>query len=437
MKINNFEKNLKKILIISNNSLSQTKNNGKTLLSFFSSYPESLLRQIYIENSFPDFDSNISFYRITDKDNINCLFNKQSNCGSVINEKLIKNKEKDNEENNKKRIKKSDTTLLIREYIWNRKKWLNQDLDKWLNDFQPEIIFFYAGDSLFMYNLVDYIIKKHNCNLATYISDDYILYRHTFSLTKQIRRLLVLYKMKNCIKHTDFFFTISPEMKDIYKKKFDKDSYNIMNAPVKKNFNKFIPSRRGVLKLLYCGGLEYGRSKTLIELAEAIQRYNALDYTNKAYLIIHSLDEIKDDIKNRLNIPNCSAFLGGITSNEVKTKIEDADILVHVESFDKKNIVNTKLSISTKIADYLCSNKPILAIGPENISSMKFLSDAAYCITQRKEMEMYLFELLADINMQCELVRKAEKKYEYMIEHYSSNKVISIILNDKNEVSCK
>ena len=56
-------------------------------------------------------------------------------------------------------------------------------------------------------------------------------------------------------------------------------------------------------------------------------------------------------------------------------KNNEADILLHVESFNEKMKKYTRLSISTKIPEYLASKRLIIAIGPVDIASIEYLKD--------------------------------------------------------------
>ena len=49
--------------------------------------------------------------------------------------------------------------------------------------------------------------------------------------------------------------------------------------------------------------------------------------------------------------------------------------MVHVEAFDKKNRKITRLSLSTKISEYVASGAKVLAIGPAEVGSMRCLAD--------------------------------------------------------------
>ena len=48
---------------------------------------------------------------------------------------------------------------------------------------------------------------------------------------------------------------------------------------------------------------------------------------------------------------------------------------MHVEAFDKKNRKITRLSMSTKISEYVASGAQVLAIGPSDVASMRCLAD--------------------------------------------------------------
>ena len=52
-----------------------------------------------------------------------------------------------------------------------------------------------------------------------------------------------------------------------------------------------------------------------------------------------------------------------------------ADSLLHVEAFDEKSKKSTRLSVSTKIFEYLYAGKIILGYGPSDVASMEYLRD--------------------------------------------------------------
>ena len=67
--------------------------------------------------------------------------------------------------------------------------------------------------------------------------------------------------------------------------------------------------------------------------------------------------------------------MGSVSSDEIIIEMKKYDLLVHIESFEKKYTNKTKLSISTKIPEYLATGRPILAVGPRDISSIKYIKE--------------------------------------------------------------
>ena len=57
-----------KVLIISHNPISTVNNNGKTMLTLFSSFEQEELCQLYVAPALPDVKKCNSYFRITDKD---------------------------------------------------------------------------------------------------------------------------------------------------------------------------------------------------------------------------------------------------------------------------------------------------------------------------------------------------------------------------------
>ena len=73
-----------------------------------------------------------------------------------------------------------------------------------------------------------------------------------------------------------------------------------------------------------------------------------------------------------MNIENCSTLHPPVSYSEVRELQNKADILVHAEAFDLKEKLATHQSFSTKIVDYLSSNRCILAIGDKSCASIDY-----------------------------------------------------------------
>jgi glycosyltransferase involved in cell wall biosynthesis len=381
----------KRVLVLSNNVLSTQNNNGKTLLSFFKNLPKENLFQLYFSSEPPDLSLACKYYRISDNDVINSQFfarkKKHRNCERAEENGNTEKKTSDFWRNALKLAKASDFVRIVRELLWKAATIDYKSLEAWVNSVNPDVIFFCAGDSAFAYDIYEKVCKlKPAAKKVVYVTDDYIMPRRKISPFWWIRRNTIYKKMRLCVGRSDVFLTISKEMKLEYKKKFGKDSINIFNMTTNLKSKSFEKTERDDLILTYAGGLHFNRWKTLRGLGIAIKKFNDLN-GRCVILKIYSHQNLNNKIVSSLNVDGATKFCGSLSSNEVKFELNDADILVHVESFSVESMESTRFSISTKIAEYLSVEKCILAIGPANIASMSFLRDSAFCINEINDMD--------------------------------------------------
>lgn len=408
--------NKQRILIISNNSFNENTNNGKTLLSFFSVYENDQIAQLFFKNEVPSFIKFKNYYKITDKDMLTFKFGKKLESDDTI---LQKSKFK------QKKI--SDTRRILREIIWFFGPWRNPKLNKWLKNFKPDIIFFVAGDSLFAYRIAFYIQRKFNAKLVTYITDDYILPRTKDTILGSVRRQVIKYNMQKAIKKSKKYFVISEAMRTCYQVIFGKNGIILNNAQnffEKKNDSLF---SKNEISLVYAGGLHYKRFKTLIDIKKAIETYN-IKAKKIARLYIYTNPEIDKNIIEELK-GKYSSFCGLVKEKELIKVLNSCDIPVFVESFDSDSIEATRLSLSTKISEYLSLKKPILAVGPKSVSSMITLKDVAYCINQTEELNKEITYLLEDEELQKKLSIMASELYS---REYNSENIVDRFKEEMN-----
>ncbi len=368
-----------RLLIISNNVLSMTRSNGKTIMSYFDCLPKSMVRQLYFSTELPSI-SGYDYFQITDKDIIKGFFYSAKR-GRRITEVKEDNYKLYQQTPNK--IKKP-IIRLMRELLWLH-RWKSAHLIDWLDDYQPTDIFFVGGDSLFAFSICHFIVNKYKARLLLYLTDDYILHRQNESFVSRIRRILIKNKLNECLKETDTFFTISQPMRKKYFEIFGKDSSIVVNMsePLKKELPR---TDNAEIELIYAGSLYYGRVDVLHEIALAIQTYNSKKPQKIAKLRIYTNIAPSAEEKEKICIANASEYGGRLTREELINALNMADILVFVESFDSNQIENTRLSLSTKVSEYMSVGKPILAIGPEEIGSMMYLKDFALCINDINDL---------------------------------------------------
>ena len=81
--------------------------------------------------------------------------------------------------------------------------------------------------------------------------------------------------------------------------------------------------------------------------------------------------------------------MGAVSPQEVKEIQQEADVVIHAESFKLRNRLKTRLSFSTKLVDYFQNGNCILAVGYDKANSIDYLkkNDAAIIVTDLEKLQ--------------------------------------------------
>lgn len=177
--------------------------------------------------------------------------------------------------------------------------------------------------------------------------------------------------------------------------------------------------------MVYTGKLIIGRWKSLAAIAEAFAEINK-DST-KITLDIYTTDSLSDEQALALNRNGCSVK-GALTLEEVKAVQKEADVLVFVESLEKKYRRRARLSFSTQITDYLKSGKCIFAIGDRDVAPMDYFVryDSPITAISYEEIVQKIKILAQSPNLILEYSRKA---HDCGLEHHERNMMNRTLIN--------
>ncbi|MCX6624335.1 MAG: hypothetical protein NTY38_25390, partial [Acidobacteria bacterium] len=123
---------------------------------------------------------------------------------------------------------------------------------------------------------------------------------------------------------------------------------------------------------------------------------NALQ--QRAILRVYTTERVDNTMVERLTIHEALEFRGGLDAAGVRQVIEESDILVHVESMNRVSRKLTRLSLSTKIPQYLASGRCILAVGPAEVASIRYIQDheAGMVVTDLETLRGNFETLISD-----------------------------------------
>lgn len=364
---------LPRVLFVSVNPFSQTSNNGKTFASFFEGYGTDALAQLYFHRELPSSPVCDKYFRITDEDLVRDLVRPWRVMGERVTARSSSTTPIPQRTHSA--LKASRIARLLRQCLWTQVRFENPALLEWLDEFDPEVIFFCGGDAAALYPKVTSLADRFGARLAFYITDDYVLPLRTPNLAAHLQRWWTRRVFAQLTRRADLVLTIGPSMSSTYERVFGLESVPIMNMvsvpPTQPEPRRCLTDGQP-LTLLYAGSLHSNRWMVLGRVADSIERLAARGV--EARLRVVGPEPTAKQLHAVHRPPNVEHG-GLLTPDELGCAVAAADTLVHVEADDTASMAVTALSVSTKIPEYLASGRSLMAIGPRGLASIDYLYD--------------------------------------------------------------
>jgi glycosyltransferase involved in cell wall biosynthesis len=249
------------------------------------------------------------------------------------------------------------------------------DLREWLAEFRPDIVYSLLGSVRIM-RLARRVSEICSKPLIPHFMDDWPATLYANGEILGYARRAVESSLRSVLDRSPQGFCISRAMVREYEQRYGLRFDDFANCVEDVDFASPTvsgPSRSPAFSLVmvYVGGLHLGRADQLKEIAVAAEslRPTGLDIRLAIYA---PGEDLRRDAELFAGI-TAVRLMHPLPKEEVAGVLRDADILVHVESFDKNVQRYTQLSLSTKIPQYMAAGRPILGYGPANLASMEHL----------------------------------------------------------------
>jgi hypothetical protein len=424
-----------KVLVISAEVWRNDKNGGNVLSNIFGDTGYEFA-QIYCNPGNPSNHLCKRYYQMTDSMMINAIFHK-SKPGKLLNYQEFPCDENEVVEEKAEQENRSfydffrshrlEVFYIIRSIIWKLAKWDTQELREFIESYNPDIIFApcYASHEMLA---IDRMAKQlAKVPMISYISDDnYGLRQFRISPLYWINRFVLRRNMRKTFKMYDLVYTMTDEQKQEYEKalhckmKILRKSGDFKTVPEKKIVNKPI-------RMIYAGGIYVGRWKTLAKIAEAIREINKDGI--KVVLDIYTGNTLTERQKVLLNDGiNCRVHKS-ISLNELKKEYAESDIALHVESFELKYKLLSRISFSTKIIDCLSSGCATMAICWNQHSGYIYLKkhDIAICVDAVDKISNIIKNLIRNPE---QIIDYADKAREFGLKHHQQEYIKKEFMTD-------
>jgi glycosyltransferase involved in cell wall biosynthesis len=414
----------KKVIVISNNCFSSTFNNGKTLEAIFNKVPKENISQIFFSNfGKPDFSYCDKYYCILDRDVINSIKSRKNSCGGILKNSKVEVSDSTMERSKVGAFLSNRKSLqwIIRDIIWKTGKWKTEKFQGWCIEQKADYIFFVGGPNGFAHEVALYVKNLLKIPLVTFFTDDYLIYPKTRNIFDAIQKYRIERFYSKTIDQSSLCFCISQLMSEEYSLKYERNFRVIMNSV---SIGCYLPnhSQKDKFVLNYFGSIHTNRWKMLVRLGNALKNIKDL----KVQLQVYCINSPEESILKAFNQAKI-LYAGGVSGDELTNEISKSDILLHVESDDEYSKSITRLSVSTKIPEYLAAGKPILGFGPSEVASMRLLSENNIgMVIDSKEEESQMIKKLNSL-FHNEVFRNQLAKcgHEYVKKNYDNDVVTS------------
>lgn len=416
-----------KVLVISRNAWDDTNSIGNTLTNFFGEIEDLEFANIYFRSAKPNNNICNKYYRITEKDVLKNWITPQK-IGKYFEwdkKRVQENSNTSSSERNAIRmIHKYNLKFAYKlsNFLWRSEKWINKNLDDFINNFSPDIIVSFVKAAPQYFLTIKYLREKYNIPLFCWIADD------EYSNFKNNNQLMEIDALTYILKEAAIVKGCSEQICSYYNSIFHCNA-----TPLYKGCDLSMPVKDYVnnpIKIVYAGNLLYGRKEILNRIIMCLDKYNQKDI--QVCLDIYSNTPVSTDERMYYEGQKSVTFHGKKDYEIIIKRLSAADIVLHVESFNEVEIRKTKYSFSTKIIDCLQSGSVLLAIGPRGISSVDYIKKipGAFVIDNLSNIDLQLKEFFDERAL---LLTRAKDIREFAMENHDINKnrkyIKNILLN--------
>jgi hypothetical protein len=242
-----------------------------------------------------------------------------------------------------------------------------------IEDFAPQVIYSALGSNLVMKMVLD-LAERLDLPVVPHFMDDWPSTLYQASIFRSILRRTMYGQITAILTRSPKRLVIGDAMAEEYVARYAGEFVPFMNAVEPELFGAgaLPPPARSSTRLVYVGGLHLKRWLSLREIGLSLRALREEGY--QAEVSVYSPPRFAHEGK-KLDYPPFVYYKGSLLPAQIPALLRDADILLHVESFDRHSRTYARYSVSTKIPEYMAAARPILAYGPEELASIRYIRD--------------------------------------------------------------
>lgn len=392
-----------RVLVVSNQCISESTSNGRTLGQLLKGWPKDRLAQFCLSAADADTSVCTNFFAVSDIDAINAFI------PSPLRRRQHKPAGSKSRNTPTKTTKRRRTALTscLRNIVWNSRRWQSPEFRQWLDSVNPQIVVMQNGDSAFMADLARHISKRYNARLVIFNTEGYCFFDHNYlrrhwsdALAFPIFRRSYRRSFMKMFRQADLSVYLNKRLDDDYQRLMPHSSAVIHNS----SDMTFNPSDRlnDPPTFVYLGNLGIRRTEALAEFADVLH-----DMCPDCHVDVYGkLPDAYDGIFERTE---GIIYHGSVSYADVRRIIAGSDFLIHVEKDDPQLNRELRYAFSTKIADSICSGRNFIVYAPAMLACSQYIAEsgAAWLATNRDELRSVLKKAMADAGLRRQVIERA------------------------------
>lgn len=399
-----------------------------TWAKLLKNYDPKDIANISFRDEYPDSGVCCNYFVISERKIIKSVFDKHTRtgyrlnskeyiqdniCNTAFHNKLYKNKEK-----------MVFVKRMVREIIWKFAKWKSNELNEFVDSFNPDIVLYFMDGYIYFNKICRYITKRTGAKSIGFFVDDHFTYKQSKKISFKIFRFFQRKSLHSLALDTDAFWAITEMTKEEADKEFGINC-TVVTKPISEEVKYKKYETRLPIKILYTGNLGIGRHRSLAKLCEALKSINKESI--KFYIDVYTNTHISEKLSGELKYDYLHIHTA-VEQKYVSDLQKNADILLFLEDVDGADALTARLSFSTKIVDYLSASKCIFAIGNMETAPMQYFkkNNAALLAQSVNDIEQKLKTLLEEPSI---IENMSYNAYLCGQKNHMEDKVLGIVDN--------
>lgn len=425
------KKEYPKVLVIDPTPFNRNRNNGIVKSNLFEGWPKERLAQVDYSNMQPGFDVCERYWRLRKLDIVKGMIG-YSAAGELPTPQQVTStlyhQDHAFEYEDRPKIERTLAILspqlrtIIGEVILRLPSVLTNSLLQWIDRFNPDVIFSVLTTGPIV-RLVVKVSELRNIPIIPYYTDDWVATLYEDHKFKQLLRYSLKHWFNRCLERSPIRLTPNNIMSEEYTQRYGGRFEQMLYPEEYRHLEdkKSKSNSDGPVSFLFIGGLDPHRWAPLHHIGETLLQLRSEGIVGE--LLIYTLPSDIQKHAEYLTIDPVMRVMGTASQVKVKKLQREADVLVHVESFHPVYQKWTAFSLSTKIPQYMMAGACILGYGPENVASMRHLSDSGVALTVGREdvtiLSSALKKLITDADCRHAL---GKKSHVFAMEHHEAGR---------------